>query len=1238
MNIAKKIFAVATSGAIAVASLAAFAGVASAAVHSTGSNVVSNGTVYFLDGTSKRPYTSAGAFLSYGFNSWAGVVAASPEDLALPTGAFVPAADGSLINDMGTVYLITNGQREGFTSAANFLGLGYSFSNVLAGDTSFMTSGPVISTTDMAHPAGTLVNQAGTVYLLTATGKQGIPSLAVFNSWGYSFGKVVPANSYDNALPMSSGIMPTFVAGCLSPLNCTSTGPGTGTGTGTPPPVTGNVNVTLSTDTPAGSPTVVASQASADIGNFTFNGTGTVTSLTLTRIGVSSNNALDNVYLYQGGSRLTSGASVNTNNTVTFSNASGLFTVNGPTEIHVTADIDALATAGQTVGFQLTSGMTGTTAIAGTPVSSNFSQIAVAQNLATAILGSLPTPSTGNVNAGTTNYVLWSDSVAVSNHAVNLASASFEEIGSAPASALQNWALYLDGTQVATAAGVNTNNYIVFTPTNPVALNTGSHTLEVHADIIGGSDRTVQLSLQNGSDLLLTDTNYNVNITPKNQGATTGSYFSPVPAGTITISTGTLSISLDPSFNNTTNIPAGATDQTIASYQLQAYGENVQINNLSVTPAIGQTVSGTVGTTTPTISGGCTVNLNCALNNVSLYWNGAQVGTNINWSGTGALPFNLGSSLVVPAGTPGILQVRADLQNASGADYTAGEVDATLNAGTSNYQGLTSLNTGSTSVATGQTLSIGGSTGTLSVNTSLSSGNSELSNSTAQRIGSYVVQAGSAEGLRLTSATVSFGSTNNDLTSNGLTFTYLNNLKVVISNCSGSTYTASPVQPATSNNFSLSCNLAANSSATIDVYADIGNHTGSITTSMSLLGQGQTSNTTFYGNIGDVSGGLPLVGQEVIVSAGGMNTPSLGASAAVSALVASAVQPTVGPATAAAYNFVSTVGTSNIQELWVSVNKTDGTYYTSSATAPVTQITVSGPGVNGTTSTATAPVVYTSTGGVAHVTGLAIQIPVGNAGQDIAITPTYNFVGTNGLTTGDGVELGLIEYKFQAGQTVTDSGLIGIGGTTTYANDVSFPTSVTPIFSNPMVVVASYPVVANSNGIVGVSSGATMGAGMQVLQFTITANSSGPVRVKQIGATENYSGTLTHASAETVKIYNVSNPSTILNGASGQTTINMSASGTQFGILFSTPEVIAAGTSKTYTVTVDTSGLSTIGNSFRLDLTNTGDTFTTLATLGAQTGMLWNDATVTGQGTGAETFLNGYLVQNLPVTGPTFTR
>jgi hypothetical protein len=126
----KKFFAVASSSALVLASFASFA---SAAAHQAGTNVLSNGTVYYIspDGT-RRGYTSEGAFLSYGFNSWSKVVPASAEDLALPVNNnFIPPMDGSLINDHGTIWVIINGKRAGFTTMDVFTGRGYKLSNVL---------------------------------------------------------------------------------------------------------------------------------------------------------------------------------------------------------------------------------------------------------------------------------------------------------------------------------------------------------------------------------------------------------------------------------------------------------------------------------------------------------------------------------------------------------------------------------------------------------------------------------------------------------------------------------------------------------------------------------------------------------------------------------------------------------------------------------------------------------------------------------------------------------------------------------------------------------------------------------------------------------------------------------------------------------------------------------------------------------------------------------------------------
>jgi hypothetical protein len=180
-----------------------------AATHPAGTNVISSGTVFMItaDGQ-RRPYTSAGAFLSYGFNTWAGVQQAASEDLALPVGSFIPPRDGKIIcsdrgADKGTCYLITNGKKAGFVSAQVFQKLGFSFSKTTMGDVSFMESDNAISDSSQSHKPGTLINKNGTIYLILSNGLSGVPSMDVLNSWGYSLADAITANISDSQLPQS---------------------------------------------------------------------------------------------------------------------------------------------------------------------------------------------------------------------------------------------------------------------------------------------------------------------------------------------------------------------------------------------------------------------------------------------------------------------------------------------------------------------------------------------------------------------------------------------------------------------------------------------------------------------------------------------------------------------------------------------------------------------------------------------------------------------------------------------------------------------------------------------------------------------------------------------------------------------------------------------------------------------------------------------------------------------------
>ena len=190
--------------------------------HAVGTNIVTtDGTIYTLTADGKRrPYTSAGAFLSYGFNSFASTVAAWQGDLNIPIGSFIPPRDGSITcsdrgADKGTCYLITDGKKAGFTSASVFKALGFSFSNALYGDVSFMTSTDHISDPNSTHRSGTLINNSGTLQVIKDNALAGIPSLAVLTSWGYNPVTAVIANSADKLL-VQTQVLSTRLAGVLS--------------------------------------------------------------------------------------------------------------------------------------------------------------------------------------------------------------------------------------------------------------------------------------------------------------------------------------------------------------------------------------------------------------------------------------------------------------------------------------------------------------------------------------------------------------------------------------------------------------------------------------------------------------------------------------------------------------------------------------------------------------------------------------------------------------------------------------------------------------------------------------------------------------------------------------------------------------------------------------------------------------------------------------------------------------
>lgn len=172
----------------------------------------SSGTFYLIINNVLHGITNPGMLYSYGF-SFNQAKTATAQDLTLPKGDLLLPNDGALVKTAldKTVYLISRGQRHGFTSASVFLALGFKFSSVLIVTTPELNKQPIgsiLNNPQSSHYDGLDINDHGTIYHITSQTRQAYPSLTIYNSWHIlnDFSKVVPANAADLKLPVGSAM------------------------------------------------------------------------------------------------------------------------------------------------------------------------------------------------------------------------------------------------------------------------------------------------------------------------------------------------------------------------------------------------------------------------------------------------------------------------------------------------------------------------------------------------------------------------------------------------------------------------------------------------------------------------------------------------------------------------------------------------------------------------------------------------------------------------------------------------------------------------------------------------------------------------------------------------------------------------------------------------------------------------------------------------------------------------
>ena len=961
-----------------------------------------------------------------------------------------------------------------------------------------------------------------------------------------------------------------------------STGSTTGS-TGSTGSTTGPVSVMVSSDTPAAG-TIIAGQATADLMHVTFTGTGTVNSVTLTRMGVSDQNTLTNVYLYDGVTRLTDGYSFNTNSTLTINNLN--LSVAGSRTISVKADVSSM-TNSYDIKVALTTFTSGTTANT-VNLMGNDMYIAISTGtLASVGLSGSNSVSAATVNAGVTGYAVWRQALQVNTRSLMLKAANFRVSGSAPSDTLANVGLYIDGVKAGPQASMtmtNGSNYLSFDMSgSPVTLTTGSHTFEVRADVVKGSSYNFTVALQQASDLMVMDPQVGVNLAVCGNTSCTASFTSST-AGQIGVGTGSVTIVIDPTFNSLTTTTGGASNSVIAKFKVHGYGEDVKVTSLAVTPVL--------GSMTPSAAG---------LQNVNLYFNGSQVGSatgSSSWT-SGALTFNLNSQMIVPAGQDSTIEVHADLRTTGGVSYTAGTVSANLATGTA--EGFNSHSSVTTPAATGNTLSVQSATLSVAKNVGYAS-QYQSPNTAGVKIGSYYFQnSSSSEAVRVTSLTVNLTTDGTTVMTSGTTPALTNFSGLRTSELSGSGN--SPVQAQGSNTFSVDFTLAPGASKIIDILADTSSQTGAVVTTLTATSIGVISNVSSTSSL--------ATGQTVTMQAGSVGAPVLLTASSTSARYVAAGDPTgvastgATDATDAAFTFVSTGGAATINKLKFAVTGTG---------------TVTGIRIAGTSFPATQP---DGSGIVSFQGPLNLAVPNGGAGLSIDALVSYAPVG-NGVTPGTTSSIALTYVEFSAGGTTSTLCLSG-GGCTTTISAVAAPT---------MTLVGSVPTVTVSTTQ---NTGLNISGESKLGEVTVTASNKGNVKINDLVFNLSSSGFSTAPTGINMSTVRIADGNATITGSSCGSTVNTTytsgtvTAGSNAIVVASTADMVVG---QTIMVAGATAAVGTV--TLITDATHVTVNFTTGGVTPA--GAVTSPFSVRCEfGSSSNTDFDGYTIQGSATTGKVFS-
>lgn len=331
----------------------------------------------------------------------------------------------------------------------------------------------------------------------------------------------------------------------------------------------GAIVVSLSPSTPSAT-TVTTNAQGVEFLRVKLTGTGTISNLTIKRTGAGAVGDFDNVYLYEGARRLTTGKSLSSaNGDATFSSIdSGKgIVVSGSKEISVVGDLSA--SAGNVNAFEMTAITLSSGTASGLPIRGNNITVsgAASGGITVTKVGSIPNPNVGAKQAQITEFKLTANTEAASVKRMTmiqggtLKPADFANIKLKAGTS--EWGGTID------SAGYVT----VDMGSGYTIVKGGEAVFKMYADVSGKSAEDINLYFESITDILAIGDQYGFGMAVTNTDNT--GLYEAADAHDVTLQGGVLTISQDTTLT-ASNIGTDTNDTTLLRYSITA-ATNIEI-------------------------------------------------------------------------------------------------------------------------------------------------------------------------------------------------------------------------------------------------------------------------------------------------------------------------------------------------------------------------------------------------------------------------------------------------------------------------------------------------------------------------------------------------------------------------------------------------------------------------------------------------------------------------------------